>query len=423
MTARLPAPVVLGVCAAAAGLAVAGCTTTHSAAASHHQLPPAAPSSVVEHWGAFFGGNPGFLDLHTSPAAVTLPGIVAQVATSNSTEYALLRGGSVYAWGMGTQGQLGGDSDVNSFETPVLVRFPRGVKIAYLATDAMPYDSALAVDTKGHAWGWGDNGGGEFCLGNTRIYNKPVRLPFADVSTLAGANGHVVVDARGTVYACGEGLDGDLGDGSNANTTTPVRVPALAGDSVVKLVAAFANSGALLSDGRYLDWGYNADGQLGDGRAGGFSDVPVQVDLPRPVVQVAQGGSIIHNGQTLAVLANGTLWAWGADWAGQLDNGRLGTGPVPARISFPAGTSYLGLATGSGTCYVITTKGTVYAWGANYAGQVGNGTTKLTPAPVAVAIDATQISATANNVLIDVPSAEGQTGTAAGLSRDSPSAR
>jgi alpha-tubulin suppressor-like RCC1 family protein len=423
MTTRLPGPVVLGMCATVAALAAAGCTATHTVTASRHRPPPAA---VVEHWGVVFGGNPGqgFQDLHTSPVAVRLPGTVAEVGTSNSDEYALLTNGAVYAWGMGTQGELGNGSNVNSFETPVHVQFPRGVKIAYLATDAMPYDSALAVDTKGRAWGWGDNSGGEFCLGNKRIYDKPVRLPFSDVTTLAGANGHALFDAGGTVYACGGGLDGDLGDGTTASTTKPVVIAALAKADVTKLVAAFANSGALLSDGSYLDWGYNADGQLGDGQAGGFSDVPVHVDLPHPVLQVAQGGSIFHNGQTLALLTNGTLWVWGADWAGQLGDGGTGKGPVPVPVKLPAATSYLGLATGSGTCYVVTATGTVYAWGANYAGQVGNGKNKNVPAPVAVASGATQISSTANNVLINVPSVAAEAGSARPeLSRGSRSAR
>lgn len=425
MTSRLPTSALLGVCAAAAALAATACTASRPAVVTHHQPRPAPPPpAVIEHWGAFFGGNPGFEDVHTSPVTVRLPGPVAQVGTSNSDEYALLTNGTVYAWGMGTQGELGNGTQVNSFETPVLVQFPRGVKIAYLATDAMPYDSALAVDTKGRAWAWGDNGGGEFCLGNRRMYDKPARLPFSDVTTLAGANGHTLLDAHGTVYACGEGLRGDLGDGSTANTTTPVVVTALASAHVTKLVAAFANSGALLADGRYLDWGYNADGQLGDGQAGGFSDVPVQVDLPHPVLQVAQGGSIAHNGQTLAVLSDGTLWVWGANWAGQLDNGQIGTGPVPAPVRLPAATSYLGLATGSGTCYVVTATGTVYAWGANYAGQVGNGDTKNVPAPVVVATSATQISSTANNVLINVPSLAAESGApSAGLSRGSRSVR
>ena len=396
----------LAVCAAAVVLVAGGCAAGHPAARETADLEPVPPGppSLVEHWGAFFGGNPGFLDVHLSPVTVTLPGTVTQIGTSNSDEYALLTNGSVYAWGMGTQGELGNGSYVNSFEKPVLVRFPPGVKIAYLATDAMPYDTALAVDTRGNAWGWGDNGGGEFCLGNHQMYSTPVQLPFTDVTTLAGADAHALYDARGTVYACGEGMQGELGDGSTADSTRPVRVAVLGGLPVVKLVAAFANSGALLSDGRYYDWGYDADGQVGDGRTGHFADVPVRVDLPGPVVQVAQGGSIWHNGQTLALLADGTVWAWGANWEGQLDNGLTGTGPVPVPVTLPAGTTASGLATGSGTCYVMTTAGTVYAWGANYAGQIGNGSTAQAPAPVLVATDATQISSTANNVEINIPS-------------------
>jgi alpha-tubulin suppressor-like RCC1 family protein len=402
-------PVVLGVCAAAVGLAAAGCTSSPDHLGAEATVKPLPPqTSVVEHWGAVFGGTPapGFLDQENSPTTVKLPGIVAQVGSSNSDEYALLTNGSVYAWGMGTQGELGDGGDVNSFETPQQVRFPRGVKIAYLATDAMPYDTALAVDTQGHAWGWGNNSGGVFCLGNRHSYSTPVRLPFSGVTTLAGANAHALYDADGTVYACGSGLDGALGDGSTVSVTTPVRVPGLGGAKVVKLVAAFENSGALLTDGEYLDWGYNANGQLGDGQVGGFSDVPVRVNFPHPVVQVAQGGSTWGNGQTLALLGNGELWVWGADYAGQLDTGTAGPGAaVPLEVSLPAGTTVSGLATGSGTCYVITRTGAVYAWGANYAGQVGNGKTQQASAPVMVATGATQISSTANNAVIDTPSA------------------
>jgi hypothetical protein len=402
-------PVVAGVCAAATALVAAGCATGHSAVEATVQprpTPTPTVTSVVEHWGAVFGGPPGFVDQQNSPVTVKLPGIVAQVGSSNSDEYALLTNGSVYAWGMGTQGELGDGSDVSSVETPVQVRFPRGVKIAYLATDAMPYNSALAVDTQGHAWAWGLNSGGEFCLGNNQAYSTPVELPFSGVTTLAGADAHALYDADGTVYACGSGMEGALGLGSTASSTRPARVPALAGADVVKLVAAFADSGALLSDGEYLDWGLNGNGQLGDGEIGGFSDVPVRVNLPHPVAQVAQGGSTWGNGQTLAVLRNGTLWVWGANYAGQLDNGTADVGTAFAlRIGLPAGASVLGLATGSGTCYVMTASGTVYAWGANYAGQVGNGTTQEQPTPVVVASGATQISSTANNVVIDVPSA------------------
>ena len=120
----------------------------------------------------------------TSPASVRLPGRVAEVASSNSSEYALLANGSVYAWGLGNAGQLGDGATKDSFTKPVRVRFPARVKIASLPIDVMPFDTGLAVDTTGHVWGWGDNQGGELCLGNRQKHLTPVRLPFSHVTAV-----------------------------------------------------------------------------------------------------------------------------------------------------------------------------------------------------------------------------------------------
>ena len=115
----------------------------------------------------------GNVDTEKSPVTVTVPGTVAEVGTSNSTEYALLTNGSLYAQGLGTQGQLGDGRGANSFARPVRVRFPAGVRIASIPADVMPYDSGLAVDTRGNVWGWGDNGGGELCLGRAKLHPPP----------------------------------------------------------------------------------------------------------------------------------------------------------------------------------------------------------------------------------------------------------
>jgi alpha-tubulin suppressor-like RCC1 family protein len=395
-----------------AAVLIAGC----SAAAPQHQPrhKPRMPGvvSTVAHWGAFFGWRTGFFDQRVRPGRLALPGPVVQVASSNSTQYALLADGSVYAWGLGTSGQLGNGRWANSFTRAVRVRFPRGVRIARLPADAMPYDTALAVDTTGHVWGWGHNGYGDLCLGNARSRAFPARLPLPGVTALAGASNHALYDARGTVYACGQNLDGDLGDGGRAGRTRPARVAGLPAAPVTTLVAAFANSGALLADGRYYDWGYDGDGQLGDGRLRKSSRIPVRVALPRPVIRVAQGGSWWGNGQTIVQLDNTSLWGWGDDRAHQLGLRSTASQPVPARFYSPAGVTYRELATGAATSYAISTAGRVYAWGASHTGQLGDGATRTSRRARLVAPAATSISATANNVVISLPGATAQPASA-----------
>jgi alpha-tubulin suppressor-like RCC1 family protein len=224
------------------------------------------------------------------------------------------------------------------------------------------------------------------------------------VTTLAGASNHALYDAAGTVYACGQNVAGDLGDGRmHTGTTTPVRVAGLRGARVTQLVASFANSGALLANGEYLDWGYDGHGQLGAGHLRRSSDVPVRVRLPDRVTQVAQGGSIWSNGQTLVMLSNGSLWAWGNDGAGQLGNGIRGVRPSPVPFRPPAGVTYKSLATGSATSYAVSTTGNVYAWGVSSLGQVGDGHKRTALASVLIAVGAASISATANDVVISIP--------------------
>jgi len=260
----------------AAALAL-GFTLT-PASAQPEQGPAQPAQGTVDHWGAYIG-TPS-RDVHVVPAPISLPGHVAEAGTSNSTEYALLTNGTLYAWGGGTRGELGNGRRNSSNSVPVRVQFPPGVQIASIPTDVMPFDTGLAVDTHGHVWGWGANKDGELCLGNTHSHTTPVELPFSNVSAVAGAGAHATYDAGGTLYSCGSGRYGELGDGSMQNSTTPARVQGLNGQSVTRLVAAYANEGALLSNGQYVNWGLDSEGQLGNGTVNRSSDVPVLVSLP-----------------------------------------------------------------------------------------------------------------------------------------------
>ena len=131
----------------------------------------------------------------------------------------------MWAWGVASFGELG-DGRMPAYSTrAVRVDLPTGVTITSLA-NPMPFDGALAIDSRGHAWGWGLNADGDLCLsGLTEL--RPVRLGLSDVTLATGARTHSLVDSGGKVYACGSGEYGVLGTGSTAGSSVPLPVVGL----------------------------------------------------------------------------------------------------------------------------------------------------------------------------------------------------
>jgi len=385
-------------CVAALGVAVLPASEAGAAKADNSFATATPSGTTVTHWGTFFGNGSANNDELLSPTSIALPAEVAEVATSNSTQYALLTDGSVYAWGLGGDGELGDGATADSFTIPVQVQFPAGVKIASLPTDAMPYNTGLAIDTTGQAWGWGDDSAGQLCQGKMSEFLTPVEIPLPDVTAAAGAGDHALYDSDGTLFACGGNQDGDLGIGTTVPSSTPVAVSALAGRHIKVLVASYHDSGALLADGHYFDWGYDAQGQLGDGKIGVSSSIPVVVHLPLSIIQVVQGGSYSNNGQTLVMLSDGSLRSWGDDQSGQLGDGHTTTKASPIEFFPPTGVTYKLLASGASTSYAISTTGDVYSWGGGFSGQIGNHGTHLELTPVMVESNASSISSTALDV-------------------------
>ncbi len=358
----------------------------------------AVPAPPVSHWGAFISGGVPDQDTLLSPTSIALPGPVVQVSSSNAANYALLSDGSVYAWGIGGSGELGNGGTSNAFTTPVRVTFPVGVAIAKLANTS-PYDTALAIDTAGNAWGWGLDGDGQLCLGNTLRHLTPVQTPLTHVTALAGAGDHALYVAGGNASACGDNANGDLGNGSTTPSTVPTPVTGLQTGTVSSVYASWRNSGALSTTGQYSSWGYNGLGNVGNGHLGTDALTPQPISLPASVTDVALGGSGANNGQTLVMLSNGTLRAWGYDNFGQLGDHASKTEASPVTVTPPTGVTYVSLATGGTTSYGIDTSGRIWAWGNNNVGEVGNGTTTNQKTPVMVLSGVSQLSSTAKDVV------------------------
>ena len=388
-----------GPAAAAVLLALAGGLTACTSAGPGTPPPDRhVPSSTVYRFGVV--GNQGKiaqLELSTPAAVSGITGDVVQIATSNSDSYALTSDGEVWAWGVASYGELGDGQTAPYSTRAVRVGFPAGVKIAALA-NPMPFDGALAIDSRGQAWGWGLNAAGDLCLPGL-VELRPARLPLSDVTLATGARTHSLFYSAGTVYACGSGDAGELGTGSTASSPTPTPVTGLPRTArVIALTSSWEGSGALLATGAYYNWGYNAAGQLGDGSTVS-SAVPVQVKLPAPVRQVSQGGSGAGNGQTIAILANGSVWTWGNNSRGQLGNASTANSHVPVRVNVPAGVTFVTVNSGGYACYAIDSSGKLWAWGGNQNGQLGTGRgTLIETSPVDVGLRLTQVSSTASNV-------------------------
>jgi alpha-tubulin suppressor-like RCC1 family protein len=325
-----------------------------------------------------------------------ISGRVVQIATSNSDGYALISNGGVWAWGVASYGELGDGTHPAYSTRAVKVDFPAGVRITALA-NPMPFDGALAIDSHGHVWGWGLNANGDLCLSGL-IEFRPSQLSLSDVTLATGARTHSLFDSGGKVYACGSGEYGVLGTGSTANSPTPAPVVGLPNTARVSaLTSSWEGSGALLGNGTYYDWGYNAAGQLGDGTTAD-SAVPVQVTLPEAVRQVFQGGSGAKNGQTVAIVANGSVWAWGDNDRGQLGVGTRVSSDVPLRVDVPKGVTFVKVSSGGYASYAIDRSGRLWAWGDNKSGQLGTGSRIIMATkPVSVGVRLTQVSSTAQN--------------------------
>ena len=261
-----------------------------------------------------------------------------------------------------------------------------------------PFDGALAIDSHDHAWGWGLNAESDLCLSGLEEL-RPKQLALSDVTLATGALTHSLFDSNGRVVACGSGQYGVLGNGTTIASPVPTAVIGLPSTArVTALTSSWGDAGALLSNDTYYNWGYNVAGQLGNGTTAD-SAVPVKVELPAAVRQVFQGGSGATNGQTIVILTNGSVWSWGTNTKGQLGDGNTVSSDVPLRVKVPKGVTFVKVNSGGYACYAIDSSGRLWAWGGNQNGQLGTGTgTRFETYPVDVGIRLTQVSSTASNV-------------------------
>lgn len=212
--------------------------------------------------------------------------------------------------------------------------------------------------------------------------------PFYAVAVSAGDQHSLAVKADGTVWAWGNNGQGQLGDGTITDKYHPVQVAGLTGFSDVS--AGFSHSLALKSDGTVWAWGSNYSGALGTGDTTD-STLPIQVKDPGDPTGFLTGVIAVSTGRKLSVALknDGTVWTWGVNSNGQLGDGMLLDHFLPAKVKDPTGTGDLTGVAAVSTLAVdddivvlaLKSDGTVWGWGNNANYQIGDGTNLNRPLP------------------------------------------
>ncbi|MGV3658619.1 MAG: LamG-like jellyroll fold domain-containing protein, partial [Prosthecobacter sp.] len=306
-------------------------------------------------------------------------------------------GTKLAAFGSNASGQLGITGAATHAAAPAQVVATTPLYQKTILAVSAGQGHSLAVCSDGTVAAWGGNADGQLGRGDRVSATTPVAVSMDGVlsgkkviAVAAGGQHSLALCSDGTLAAWGDVSFGQLGDGAALDRLTPVLVSttgALAGKRATAISAGATHSAALCSDGTLVCWGDNTHGELGSGNNVN-SNVPVAVSTSgvlagRSITAIACGQN-----HTLALLADGTVAAWGLNSSGQLGNNSLTPSNVPVLVGTGGllnGKRVLRVAAGGHSSLVQTTDGILAAWGLNDRGQLGvNSVTAAFGTPQAV---------------------------------------
>lgn len=252
--------------------------------------------------------------------------------------------------------------------------------IEYYSVISSGLDHSLALKTDGTLWAWGSNNEGQLGDGTTVKKSSPVQVGTGYAAISAGGYHSLALKTDGTLWAWGNNDNGQLGNGTTVDKSSPVQI----GTGYASISAGLFHSLGIKKNSTLWAWGYNYNGQLGDGTNGvnGQKTTPVQVGTG--YASISAGGQ-----HSLGIKTDGTLWAWGDNWLGQLGDGT----EVGKITSIQVGSGYSSISACIEHSFGIKTDGTIWAWGHNDLGQLGDGTTVNKISPVQVGTGYATISA------------------------------
>jgi alpha-tubulin suppressor-like RCC1 family protein len=296
--------------------------------------------------------------------------------------------GTVRCWGSNGSGQLGDGSKTNALAPESIGPFP----LAQFDLGGLFTCEAVLA---GGAECWGSNVWGQLGDGTTTEHDSPEVVTALGLDTTQIATGFqhaCALMGDSTVRCWGNNAYGQLGDGTSGTSGakySPVPITAL-GTNVQHLALGDDHSCALLKDGSVDCWGANAAGEVGDGSTTDQHLPKAITALGTGIIQVAAGSDA-----TCAVFAVGSLYCWGLNSSGQMGDGTTTDVHSPTEVTLPGNATQVTVG-GSHVCAIVSDdfggELGVYCWGGNFDGQLGDGTTTDRHTPTLVSALGTNVA-------------------------------
>lgn len=352
-------------------LALTGTNQWDATAAGGRLAFALAADGTLYGWGYGFIGN-GDYRPRNQPQLSNFTFPIKTIAAGNGHSLAIGADGTLWATGDNIWGQLGTNSPKEFLFYQPLPDWTRVDQNASWVQVACGYTHSVALQADGSLWTWGSNQFGELGNGTTNLFpnifgdvTPPTRIA-SEKSWKAIAAGGIhtlALSVDGTLWAWGGNTSGEvaLPTGLFPSTNTPSQVsPAHLWKGIA---AGNLHTLAIRDDGSLWAFGYNAGGELGTGSLSSHSEVPVQVGQDLDWASVAAG-----DWHSVGIRTDGSLWAWGQNANGQLGQGDRLNRTVPVQVA--PGTRWKAVSAGSASTLAIRDDGTLWGWGDNTFGQL-----------------------------------------------------
>jgi len=293
--------------------------------------------------------------------------------------------GSAYCWGNNDTGELGdGTTTARSVPTPVS---STGALAGATVTRVSSGENHTCAIADSGVYCWGQNEYGELGNGTTTASSTPVAVgSFTNATAVATGYMHSCAIADGKVHCWGDNSRGQLGDGTNTARTAPVEVGGLLVGKTVTAIAAGAAHTCAIAESLAYCWGSDVSGQLGDNQLGAAnnSSLPVAVLTSGVLSGLTVTAMTAGEAHTCAI-ADGKAYCWGYAAFGQLGNNSTNLSAAPVAVSAPwASSASLASLTAGQYSTCVAADGKAYCWGEGANGQLGNGSSSNRTTPVAV---------------------------------------